>query len=49
MIECTDCGWRGEDAELVNTIAYGEDYYVDGEDCPICGGEVEDVTAGEEE
>lgn len=35
-MECYDCGWKGNQSDLINSSGLGDDKYVEGEECPDC-------------
>ena len=44
-VRCCNCGWIGEQADLINSICVGRERYVGGEECPVCWSrEIEDNT-----
>jgi len=47
---CMRCEWSGDESELVNPGCFGDDYFVEGEQCPKCGGDVGDeIPEGQQE
>ena len=40
---CTACDWEGEESELINPGGALRDRYIEGDSCPVCWSETEEI------